>query len=281
MSNWSSFKKDQLIMESWRNFLDEDVGTLTKTTSDLYSKPGLSKRIPSIKSGEEAEPEEPTPEEPDPSSEPITTECTPKDFVLDLLGYAVGAGLKPLMLPVKSKIDTAIAAAGVASRNPVLIALSAANSAFALAPVLDSAGDQVIDLTSYLLTQAIGALILPEESDYYDILVTFVGPENVDEFCSSWTDAGEIIELYRILNPPGMRTAQGLNRLVKADYIFKDADDLRDVKIKIAGTGFIDGVFWLGAFVADTLMPGKAHPITKYLGLNIFRPPDPVYTEEL
>ena len=48
MSKWSSYKNDQLIMESWRNFLDEDVGTgtLTKTTSDLYSKPGLSKRTP-------------------------------------------------------------------------------------------------------------------------------------------------------------------------------------------------------------------------------------------
>jgi hypothetical protein len=44
MSNWSSYKKDQLIMESWRGFLSERKtisGTLGQQTADLYQAGSL------------------------------------------------------------------------------------------------------------------------------------------------------------------------------------------------------------------------------------------------
>jgi hypothetical protein len=272
MSKWSSYKSDQLLMENWRVFISEErvglakAGTLGKTYDpDLY-------RDTTVYQGAAEDEEALAP----PGSTPPAG-CSPREFTTQLLGYVVGAGLKPLMQPVEVAIDGAIASGALATRHPVFMGIAAINTALGVIPGVDSVGDQVTDIVSSLLTRAISAIVLPDESEAYLYLTTFVGYDRVERFCDSWTDLGEIYELYQMLQPEEI--ARGLNRLVKAGLIFEGASDLRNVKYDVPGIA--PGVFWFGALVADTLMPGEAHPITDYLGFGILGPPDPVYSETL
>ena len=246
MSDWSSYKKDQLIMESWRNFLSEDLepGTLTKTYDpSSYEKSRVVK-------GKDAPIE--TPE----FNVPSGSACQDASFISDALAgmlndsSTVQLALKPISEGVDRLIDRGLLVTGGFGR--IATGINMAAGALGV-----SVGDLLVKAAFKKAVSTVLSKITDPNNTGIDIatvLTTLLGREKAQEICNE-TNRDKALDKTQFalqgLSEPQKVIGLAL-RLAKGGFLgFKVKSELELLQNDAVSIGGFK--FKSGSYILDTI----------------------------